>query len=143
ELCEGRMLVSVDEFDQCRDLIVVGNGTVDLSTGTLGPHDPEHRFTRRTKVHFVPGASHPDVTEMLQALPEGTEEWMQIRFGQALTGHPTWDDVMPILQGGGSNGKSSIIVGLQKALGEYMGMVSERTLLSRDGDHPTELADLR
>src|SRR5690606_35940304 len=42
ELCEGRMLVSVDEFDQCRDLIVVGNGTVDLSTGTLGPHDPEH-----------------------------------------------------------------------------------------------------
>lgn len=143
ELCQGKMLTSIHTFDQCRDLIVAGNGVVDLQTGELLPHNPAYRFTKRTEVDYLPGASHADVDEMLTALPADCLGWLQVRFGQALTGHPTWDDVLPILQGGGANGKSSLVAALQKSLGSYMGMVSERTLLSKDGDHPTELADLR
>lgn len=143
ELCQGKMLTSIHTFDQCKNLIVTGNGVVDLQTGELLPHNSAYRFTKRTEVDYLPGASHADVDEMFKALPEDCLEWLQVRFGQALTGHPTWDDVLPILQGGGANGKSSLVAALQKALGGYMSMVSERTLLSKDGDHPTELADLR
>lgn len=143
DLSQGRMETSIHTFDQCRDLLVVGNGVVDLQTGDLLPHDPNYRFTKRTKVDYLPGATHVDVDEMLKALPADCLGWLQIRFGQGATGHPTWDDLMPILQGGGANGKSSLIVGLQAALGDYMGMISERTLLSKDGDHSTELTDLR
>lgn len=143
ELSEGRMVVDAEAFDQRLDLMVVGNGVLDLRTGEIAPHDPFLLFTRRTSVDYTPGATHPDVTEMLKALPEDCLGWMQTRLGQAITGYPTWDDVMPILQGGGANGKSSIIVGLQKALGGYMAMVSERVLLASNSDHTTDLTDLR
>ena len=35
----------------------------------------------------------------LAALPEEVRDWMQLRFGQAATGHPTPDDVLCILNG--------------------------------------------
>lgn len=143
ELSEGKMMADPLAFDRESDLLTVANGTVDLRTSDLGPHDPAHLFTKTSRVNYVPGARHPDWDTALQALPPGTEEWLQIRIGQGITGHPTWDDVLPILQGGGANGKSSIVVGLQQALGGHMRMISERALLARDGDHPTELADLR
>ena len=68
---------------------------------------------------------------------------MQVRFGQAATGHMAPDDIMPVLRGGGANGKSTIVKAVHKALGDHAVIVSDRVLQGHPGDHPTELMTLR
>lgn len=50
---------------------------------------------------------------------------------------------MPIAQGGGSNGKTTITGAVLAAMGDHATQLSQRTLGGRDGDHPTELMALR
>ncbi|MGW7243190.1 DNA primase family protein [Streptomyces sp. NPDC054804] len=130
------------EFDAHPDLLNVGNGVVDLKTGELRPHDPRLMFTKVTEVNYVPGATHPDWEAALTALPVDVADWMQIRFGQAATGHATQDDVVPFLRGGGANGKSTMLDGITRALGEFSVMVPDKVLLASPSDHPTEMMTL-
>jgi putative DNA primase/helicase len=65
-------------------------------------------------------------------------------MGQGLTGHPVPDDRLVVLKGSGSNGKTTILDGIREALGpNYAVALPDRVLLSRPGDHPTELMTLR
>ncbi|WP_200837843.1 DNA primase family protein, partial [Ruania rhizosphaerae] len=142
-LMRGVVQREADQFDTRPDLLNVGNGVVDLRTGELLPHDPELLLTKITRVAYVPGATHPDWDQALRALPPEVADWMQVRCGQAATGHPTPDDLMPVLQGGGSNGKSTFLGAQLRALGQHATFVPERVLLANPSDHPTELMTLR
>lgn len=142
-LARGICEVNADHFDQHPDLLNVGNGVVDLATGELRPHDPDLFFTRCTPIQYRPDAHHTEWETALQALPADVAEWMQIRVGQGATGHATSDDVLPVLQGGGANGKSTFLASIQRALGDFAVPVPDRVLLANPGDHPTELMELR
>lgn len=141
-LMKGVVAVDGGAFDQQPDLLNVGNGVVNLSTGELGPHDPSLYLTRLTETPYEPDAVHADWTKALNALDPEVAEWMQVRFGQAATGYPTSDDVLPVGQGGGSNGKSTILTALFGALGEHITQVPEKLLRASPNDHPTELMTL-
>ena len=91
----------------------------------------------------MPGARHPDWDKVMTALEPEVASWMQVRFGQAATGYPTSDDVLPVGVGGGSNGKSTLLVGLYRALGDYITTVPDKLLRASPQDHPTELMSLR
>lgn len=130
-------------FDARPDLLNCANGVVDLRTGQIRPHDPGLRFTRITSVDYDPAAEHRDWKQALGALPPEVADWMQTRIGQAATGHRPDDDVVTVCQGSGANGKSTMITGLRRALGEFYTLVSDRVILAHPGDHPTELMDLR
>lgn len=142
-LARGICEVDADQFDGHPDLLNVGNGVVDLRTGELGPHDPGLLFTRVTPIKYRADARHPDWGTALEALPAEDAAWMHQRIGQAATGHPTPDDVLPVLQGGGANGKSTWLASIMRALGDYAVAVPERVLLADPRDHPTELMQLR
>lgn len=141
-LLKGIVEADPTGFDNHADLLNVGNGVVDLRTGELLPHDPSYRFTKITEVNYRPGVVSADWAKALTALPSEVADWMQVRFGQASTGYPTPDDKMPILQGSGNNGKSSVVAAVVRALGGHAVMVPERLLLANPGDHPTELTTL-
>ena len=142
-LVQLRCLVNDDRLDSHPDLLVVGNGTLDLRTGVLGPHDPALLMTRWTPVAYRPGHTHPDWTAALEALPDvATREWVQVKLGQGLTGRPPEDDVMPLLNGVGSNGKTTIMSGVRAAAGEYVVTPSVKVLMGEQGGHTTELTDL-
>ena len=143
DLAKGQLLIKFEKFDRHPHLLNVANGVVDLRTGVLGKHDPALLLTKCAPTNYVAEAAHSDWTTALQALPADVVEWMQLRFGQAITGHPTPDDVLPVLQGGGENGKTTIMIGITTTLGEYATIVPDRVLLSNPGDHPTELMTLR
>ena len=147
ELVSGHeeILTEPEDLDQDPELLNVGNGTIDLRTGELRGHRPEDLLTKATDVAYTPGAHHPDWDTALQAIPdEETREWIQVRFGQATTGHtPGNDQGVIILRGEGSNGKSTILRGIRTALGTHAGIVPKNAITAQRAEHPAELMTLR
>ncbi|MGK4586041.1 phage/plasmid primase, P4 family, partial [Kitasatospora sp. HPMI-4] len=144
ELCKGITQVRDDMFDSHPDLLNTLNCVVNLRTGEVRQHDPAFYFTKVTPVPYIKGATHPDWDMALQAVPEKAREWFQVRAGQGITGHMTPDDVLLMLQGGGENGKSTVLDAIGRAIGPgYKVGVSDRVLLAEAGAHPTELMDFR
>jgi putative DNA primase/helicase len=117
QLARGIVQVRADRFDGHRDLLNTPSGVVDLRDGTWRSHDPGLYFMKITAVEYVPDATHPDWDAALSAVPEDCHEWFRMRMGQALTGYMTPDDTLLVLQGGGENGKSTVLIALGAALG--------------------------
>lgn len=143
-LTKGIVERQADAFDTDPDLLNTQSGVVDLKTGVVLPHDPELLMTKITRGAYRPGHTHPDWTQALTAIRAADRSWFQVRVGQALTGHPTPDGVILILQGGGENGKSAITTdGILPALGDYAAPASSKLITSAKDEHSTERADLR
>ncbi|GAA3737706.1 phage/plasmid primase, P4 family [Leifsonia bigeumensis] len=142
-LLRGALEVESTAFDSHPDLLNCNNGMVDLRSGELRPHDPRMFMTKVTTTDYVPGATHPDWDKALGAIPEDVRPFMQVRMGQAATGYRVTDELMPVLYGGGKNGKTTFLSSVQSALGSHARSVSDRVLTARDTDHPTELTDLQ
>ncbi len=143
ELLKGLHHVDPERFDANPELFNAGNGVINLRSGELLPHSPDYFMIRHCKTNYTPDATHEDWAKALSALPSDEHWWIQRRFGQGITGYPTSDDVLPILGGYGENGKSTIVVGVSFAVGDYATAISERLLLANASDHPTELMSLR
>lgn len=132
------------ELDSDPDLLNTPSGVVDLRTGDLLPHDPDLLITKITKGAYRPGYTHEDWTRALTALPEESRGWYQVRVGQGVTGYTTPDGILPLLQGGGENGKSALSTdGILPALGAYASIASPKLLQGSKNEHSTEMADLR
>lgn len=141
-LTRGILKAEAIDFDTHLDLLNVNNGVLDLRTGQLKPHDPELLFRKMARANYVPGYTHPSWTKALEAVPDEVRPWIKGRFGQAITGYTPGDDRLAILQGDGENGKTSILEGVQMALGDYSRGISERVFTAGPNAHPTELMDL-
>lgn len=142
-LLRGRLARRVDELDRHPDLLNVGNGVVDLRTGKIRPHDADLLLTKITDVDYVPDATHRDWRKALDALPADSREYLLARFGQAVTGHPTDDDVLVVMEGAGANGKTTVTAAVKNALGEYAQLVPRSLLLADPRSHPADLMTLR
>lgn len=137
------VLTEASRFDSDPDILNCHNGIVDLRTGTLMAHDPNRLCTKLAPATYQPGAQHRDWHAALEALPLDERQWLQLRLGQAITGHMTPDDVMPICQGTGENGKGTLFDAVVEALGDYHVRLADRVLTASPDAHPTELMDLR
>lgn len=133
----------VARFDRRPELLNVRNGIVDLRTGELRPHDPTEYLTQLADTDYLPGASHTDLAAMLDALNAETRQYAQRIFGYAATGEVV-DDIVLVLDGTGANGKSTVLVAVQAALGDYAGPADARLLMAtKHEDHPAIKAALR
>lgn len=131
-----------EALDADPDLLNTPGGVVDLRNGEIGEHNPAFLMTRITRGSYREGFVHDDWIMALEALREDARPWLQTRIGQAITGHPTPDGRLILLQGGGSNGKSAITTdGVVPALGDYASVASTKLFMS--GEHSTERAELR
>lgn len=125
-------------------LLNTPDGTFDLRTGELRPHDPADRITKITRVSVtndaVEGSSWH--TFLARVLPDAeVRGYLQRVTGVGLLGKVT-EHILPILTGTGANGKSTFVNALLFALGDYASTVEPDLFLHRPGAHPTGEMDL-
>ncbi len=127
-------------------LLNVANGTLDLRTGRLRPPDRADLLTQLCPVEFHPEA-HCTVwdrfLEGILARRQPLIDYIQRLAGYSLTGLTT-EQILGILYGVGSNGKTTLLNELLNVLGGDYAMQANRDLLivKRGESHPTELAAL-
>lgn len=114
--------VKYEEFDGPETLMKlnVKNGTIDLRTGELRPHDRSDKFTRVLDVEYAPNAQCPQWLEQLEMSLQDDEliAYIQRFAGYCLTGE-TGEHAFAYFWGHGANGKSAIIKVFEAILGPY------------------------
>lgn len=146
KLAESESGVSIlpEEMDRDPFALNVLNGTIDLRTGKLHPHDKAANITKLAPVTFDPEARAPTFNAFLRrVLPDPNVGRFLCRMaGYGLTGATT-EQCLAFMYGSGANGKSTFLDIMQDMLGDYAQQAAPDLLTSRGGDrHPTELADL-
>ncbi len=139
------VLTRARELDADPWLLNVRNGTVDLRSGTLRPHNPEDLITRRAEVRYDPGRTTGAWPRHLaRVLPNpNIRREVQRALGLALVGAHL-DERLDIWHGSGANGKSTTIRVLLNLLGDYAKRAAPDLLVQSHYErHPTELADLK
>lgn len=132
---EPAVAISPDQLDANDAYFTCGNGTIDLRTGRLLPHDPTNLCTKMTTVEFAPGAACPAWLKFLDDIFEGNEDlkdYVKRAVGYSATAS-TREQVMFVLTGGGSNGKSTFLEILRLIFGDFSQQMPASTLLEKRG----------
>lgn len=133
-----------DEFDANPWALNVANGTVDLRTGTLHPHDPKRMLTKIAPVDYDPNAACPVFDAFLEDIlkDHDVREFVARAIGYSITGRISEHKLfMPY--GSGANGKSTLLEAIRHVLGDYADQAEPDLLLARRDAHPTGTAKLQ
>ena len=136
-----------DELDQNPWLLNVANGTLDLRTGKLRPHDRADKLTKMVPIAYDSTAEAPLWMKFLRRVLAGDEnmvEFVQRAVGYSLTGETT-EQCLFFLWGTGRNGKSTFVETVRKVLADY-GKTAPRDLVQLRNDNsegiPNDVAQL-
>jgi len=133
---EQEVVARAADLDADPFLLTVLNGTLNLRTGKLHPHDPADLITSVTEIAYAPEAECPRWLAFLCEVFAGDEEligFLQRFAGYCLTGD-TREHVLAVLHGAGRNGKSTFLRVLQQLLGEHAVTSSLEAFLRTRGD---------
>jgi putative DNA primase/helicase len=136
--------VAMGDFDSDSWLLNVRNGTLELRSGRCRPHRREDLNHRAAPVVYDPKAACPVWDRfVLEVFPDKTVRHFVQRFiGYCLTGDIS-EQVWILMQGEGSNGKSTLLEVIAALLGSYATALPAGFLeYRRHEQHPTELTDL-
>jgi putative DNA primase/helicase len=144
-LAKHQVTARLSDFDRNPHLLNVKNGTIDLRTGELRSHRKEDLITKLAPVEYDAAAEAPIWNKFLITIMRGTERlirFLQLAIGYSLTGL-TIEQVFFILYGTGANGKSTFLMIVSEALGDYAKATPAETLLTKRQDSiPNDLARL-
>lgn len=132
---EPEIAISQTHLDTNPWLVNCLNGTLDLQTGELRPHNQNDLITRRVNVDYNPDAKAPTWDTFLRKVfadDLNLIAYVQRAVGYTLTGLTT-DHVLFYLLGGGRNGKSTFIETIVDLLAEYSVRLRTESLVLRDG----------
>ncbi len=141
---EPGIVVTPDDLDADPFLLNCRNGTLDLRSGELRPHDPADLLTKVAGTEYHPDAAGQEWEKFLgRVQPEPQmRAYLARLIGQALEGRVT-AHILPIFNGVGANGKTTFTGAMDAALGDYAGPADPGLLTARNFDaHPTGVADL-
>ncbi len=134
-----------DQLDQHPFLISCNNGTIDLRTNDLAPHDRGHLITRKIPFSYNMDMRCPKWEKHLELIMRGDKElisFLQRAWGSCLSGD-TRDRKIFIEWGFGKNGKSVCNNTIAMMLGEYAMRTPVSTLLKKGDSIPNDVARLK
>ncbi len=157
-MAECELVITAAELDTHPFLINFLNGTVDLRTGQLTPHNPAHFITKLVHHNYNSRAAcplflsvvarmmgnHPDASEPELDRAERMVNYLQRALGYSLTG-TTEEKAVFVPFGTGNNGKTTLLSTFLLLLEEYSVLLQVDTLMARQESNNTQadLADLR
>jgi putative DNA primase/helicase len=119
-------------LDASGHLLGVANGTIDLNTGELLSPERDRYITKSTSVSYDPEAPCPRWEQFINEIMDG--DVGLAAFLQRLAGYALWggnpEQVVTILHGTGSNGKSTFVSTLQQVLGDYARQIDPTSLMA-------------
>jgi len=119
---EPYQAVEAGDLDADPWLLNCLNGTVDLRTGELRPHAQADLISKLCGASFVADAPCPQWEKFIGEIFGGDMDlvgFVQRGLGYSLTGS-TREQVLFIMHGSGSNGKTVLIETIQAVLGDYV-----------------------
>ncbi|MGI2295116.1 phage/plasmid primase, P4 family [Paenibacillus sp. GXUN7292] len=134
--------VQAEELDADQWLLNVNNGTIDLRTGMLLPHNPSMLLTKLAPVDYIPDAPRPLWTSTLYRIFEDEQGqprmpelfFLKKMLGYCLTGSVT-EHAFFIFHGRrGRNGKGVINQAVEAILGDYAQQIPADALLAKRSD---------
>jgi putative DNA primase/helicase len=122
------------------------NGTIDLKTGELYPHNPADLITRLAHVEYHPDAEHDLWAGFLKTVTDHDQEiedFLQVAAGYSLTGD-TGEEKLFFVHGPTRTGKSTFMDAIKAALGDYAMTTNFETFLARKstGSPRDDIAEL-
>lgn len=146
DLAQSELSMSVrpDQLDTHHWLLNVQNGTLNLRTGDLKEHDRHQLLTKVLPVAYDPTAQCKRWDRFLkEVLPdEEVRTFLHRAVGYSLTGLSA-EEVMFILLGPGSNGKSKLLETLRLLFGPFAQTAPTALLMQNFMDRiPADLARL-
>lgn len=144
-LAQPDLSVLSESLDSDPWLLNCLNGTLNVRTGELRPHDPADLITRLAPVRFEPAARCPRFMDFLDRIFAGDEDL--IAFVRSWHAYCLTGDIrhqyLPIYHGDGNNGKSVLLDTIALLMGDYASTAPPDMLTVRKhNEHPTEIADL-
>jgi putative DNA primase/helicase len=144
---EGSVVLAAHKLDADSWLLGVQNGVVDLKTGQFRPARQEDLITKRAGVAFDAAVKCPEWLKFLDTVTGGDadlQSYLQRVMGYTLTGSVR-EEVMFVLYGTGSNGKSTFRETVHSLLGDYALAADAGLLIERKtpGGASPELARLK
>lgn len=139
------LYVPVTQLDAAPYLINTPNGAVDLTSGAAWPTEIGDNVTKITTGRYIrglaPGIFHAFLETTLPD-PE-VRDYVQRMLGYSIFGH-SQQECMYIMYGNGQNGKGTLTMAIEHALGEYAYSVMPSLLAkTKFQEHPQEIAQLR
>jgi putative DNA primase/helicase len=141
-----RLLLRPEALDGDAYVLNAPNGTIDLRSGELRPHDRDDLISRRVTAVYDPDAKAPLWRSFLNSvLPdEDVRTYVQTMAGAAAVGNNE-QELLQVLHGSGSNGKTKLVRTIAAALGDYAATAGADLLLAdrRHSAGQPELVRLR
>ncbi len=130
------------------NLLNFTNGTVDLRTGELAPHDPLLYITKVIDHAYDPTQDCPTWLSFLTQImddSQGMVDYLQSALGYTLTGRTSEKAIFVLFGEKGDNGKSTMLHTFRKLIREYSQMIQVSSLMSKEesSNSQADLADLQ
>ncbi|HEY3939123.1 MAG TPA: phage/plasmid primase, P4 family [Bryobacteraceae bacterium] len=147
DLARPSLAIDDDRLDRDPWLLNVANGTIDLKTSVLEPHDASNLITKIANVAYLPDAPCDKFKKFIRHITGGNKQlarYLKKAFGYSLTGL-TNEQVLYFLFGPPGTGKSTILNLIRTLLGDYGKHTPTETLVVKHFDNaiPADLARLK
>lgn len=133
---EQDVVVRPGDLDANPFALNVLNGTIDLRTGKLKPHNRGDLITKLAPVEYDPDARSDQWERFLQRVTGDDVELLE--FVQRLAGYTitgvTDEEILAFLHGPGATGKTTTVEAIKATLGDYASTSDFETFLARRGD---------
>jgi len=143
---EKNIVIHTNDFDKDIHLFNVSNGTFDLKSSVLNPHNPKDLITKISPIAYNKEAKAPLFTKFLDEIFLGNMElieYIKVLMGTFLSGE-TNEQYFHVLFGSGANGKSVLLNIIMHILAEYALTTPPQTLMAnKNSSNSNDLARLK